>query len=92
MFSLVSSAPLLKWQDDILFEYFTGLAGGIGWLIWCYIQRKRRPYTWKCSTFVLLAMSSLILELKDFAPIFWVFDAHSIWHLSSAPLTLLFYK
>lgn len=42
--------------------------------------------------FVVLALSTVVLEVYDFPPVLWTFDAHSLWHLSSAPITILFYK
>ncbi|KAJ6643261.1 Post-GPI attachment to proteins factor 3 [Pseudolycoriella hygida] len=70
----------------------TGVISGIGWIIWYIFQRKKRPYAWKILAFQLLAACSLLLELNDFPPVFWTFDAHSLWHLSTAPLTVLLYR
>lgn len=70
----------------------TGVIGGIGWIGWCSLRHKHRPYAWKMFAFQLLAAASLSLELLDFPPILWTFDAHSLWHLSTAPLTILLYR
>lgn len=70
----------------------TGVISGIGWIIWYVFQRRRRSYAWKILAFQLLAACSLLLELNDFPPIFWTFDAHSLWHLSTVPLTFLLYR
>uniref|UniRef100_A0A182M7J0 Post-GPI attachment to proteins factor 3 n=1 Tax=Anopheles culicifacies TaxID=139723 RepID=A0A182M7J0_9DIPT len=70
----------------------TGMSGALGWILWCFLQRRKRFYVWKCFTFIVLATSSLLLEINDFPPILWTFDAHSIWHLVTAPLTILFYS
>ncbi|EDS40146.1 conserved hypothetical protein [Culex quinquefasciatus] len=70
----------------------TGMTGAAGWIFWCLLQRRKRRYVWKCFLFVVLATSSLLLEINDFPPILWTFDAHSIWHLVTAPLTVLFYS
>lgn len=71
---------------------FTGSVGGVGWMIWSLSQIFKRKYVWKMLVFVTLALASTALEVYDFPPILWTFDAHSLWHLSSAPLTILFYK
>lgn len=71
---------------------FTGIIGGIGWTVWSLSQLGQRKYVWKMLVFVILAMATTILEVYDFPPILGSFDAHSLWHLSSAPLTILFYK
>jgi len=65
---------------------------GIGWFAWCAYNRKRQPYTWKCAAFVTLGALSALLEVIDQPPLFFMYDYHSLWHLSSAPLTLLFYN
>ncbi|XP_065074477.1 post-GPI attachment to proteins factor 3 [Ochlerotatus camptorhynchus] len=70
----------------------TGMAGAAGWILWCMLQRRKRRYAWKCFLFIVLATSSLLFEVNDFPPIFWTFDAHAIWHLVTAPLTVLFYS
>ncbi|XP_035905914.1 post-GPI attachment to proteins factor 3 [Anopheles stephensi] len=70
----------------------TGMSGALGWILWCFLQRRKRRYVWKCFIFIVLATSSLLLEINDFPPILWTFDAHSIWHLVTAPLTILFYS
>lgn len=71
---------------------FTGAVGGVGWIFWCITQLRKRKYVWKMLVFVVLALGTVILEVYDFPPVFWTFDAHSLWHLSSAPITFIFYK
>lgn len=70
----------------------TGLVAGIGWLIWCIRCRAQWDYAWKVCCVQLLAGCSLTLELMDFPPIWYTFDAHSLWHLCTVPLTVLFYR
>jgi hypothetical protein len=70
----------------------TGFTGALGWIIWYFCRRKKRPYAWKCLLFVLLTSSALLLEVYDFPPLLWTLDAHALWHLVTVPLTLLFYK
>lgn len=91
---------LTGWFFNFFFEMsilsqslrFVGVLGGIGWIIWSLTQIRKRPYVWKCLTFVLLAGAAMSLELNDFPPIFWTFDSQSLWHLVTAPITILFYK
>ena len=42
-------------------------------------------------TSVLLLASTILLELLDFVPFFWTFDAHSLWHLSTVPIHYFWY-
>uniref|UniRef100_A0A8C4JPN3 Post-GPI attachment to proteins factor 3 n=1 Tax=Dromaius novaehollandiae TaxID=8790 RepID=A0A8C4JPN3_DRONO len=62
------------------------------WLWWCVRNRPRLPHVWKCAAVVLLLQALALLELLDFPPLFWVLDAHALWHLSTVPLTVLFYR
>lgn len=41
---------------------------------------------------VLLLQGGALLELLDFPPLFWVLDAHALWHISTVPLNVLFYR
>ncbi|KAF5288752.1 hypothetical protein FQR65_LT11951 [Abscondita terminalis] len=62
------------------------------WFAWCIWNRKQQPYTWKCALFVTLAALATLLELIDQPPLFFIYDFHSLWHLSTVPLTILFYN
>lgn len=70
----------------------TGVLAGVGWLSWYLWTWRTCSYGWKMVVFQVLAATSLSLELMDFSPIWWTFDAHSMWHLATVPLTVLFYK
>lgn len=70
----------------------TGVLTGIGWIIWYFAQRKRKPYAWKIMLFQVLVGISLLLEVTDFPPLLWTFDAHSLWHLSTVFPSMLLYR
>lgn len=70
----------------------TGVFSSIGWIFWYIRNRRIKTYSWKIFLFHLLVGATVLLELNDFPPIFWIFDAHSIWHLSTVPITILFYR
>ncbi|XP_070582635.1 post-GPI attachment to proteins factor 3 isoform X2 [Erythrolamprus reginae] len=69
-----------------------GLLNLVWWLGWCMQNQQRLPYVWKCVVVVLLLQALALLELLDFPPLFWVFDAHAIWHISTIPVNILFYS
>lgn len=71
---------------------YTGVIGGVGWIVWCLSELKNRRYVWKMLVFVVLALGTTVLEVYDFPPVFQFVDAHALWHLSSAPITIIFYK
>jgi hypothetical protein len=39
----------------------------------------------------ILTMAATALELFDFPPWFGVIDAHSLWHLATAPIAVVWY-
>jgi len=71
-----------------------GLANSFSWLLWCAYQyfRNGHVYVWRCAFVIICALALLSLELYDFPPIWWTFDAHSLWHLGTAPLPFLWAK
>lgn len=54
--------------------------------LWWMLERRKHDYLWKAPLIVLLLGSALSLELLDFPPFFFVFDAHSLWHLVTVPI------
>ncbi|XP_072343797.1 post-GPI attachment to proteins factor 3 isoform X1 [Scyliorhinus torazame] len=69
-----------------------GLINVLWWLCWCLWNRARLPYVWKCMIVVGLLHGLALLELLDFPPWLWVFDAHAVWHFSTIPVPFLFYS
>lgn len=61
-------------------------------MLWWYLNRNKLLYVYLIGWFNILTVIATLLELADFPPIFWVFDAHSLWHASTAPLTVLLYR
>ncbi|KAH9497300.1 Post-GPI attachment to proteins factor 3 [Dermatophagoides farinae] len=70
----------------------TGIASTILWLVWCFINRHHRTHVRKCFLSLLFVNLCLTLELFDFAPIFYTFDAHSIWHLATTFFPFFWYS
>ncbi|XP_050345150.1 post-GPI attachment to proteins factor 3 [Nymphalis io] len=68
---------------------FFGAAGALLWLWWAGARARR--YAWRVVAFTLLSGAALALELLDFPPR-GGWDAHALWHASTAPLPLLFYR
>ncbi|KAF7284260.1 hypothetical protein GWI33_022256 [Rhynchophorus ferrugineus] len=69
-----------------------GTLAAICWFIWCFANRNNQPYVWKCALYVALTGLVLPLEIIDQPPLFYVFDFHAIWHLTTAPLVFLIYS
>lgn len=65
-----------------------GLCSTLCWLHWCFRHRQYRPHVLKCIFILVYVNLTLLLELYDFVPLMFTFDAHSIWHLSTIPVPL----
>lgn len=83
--------------EFFLFFFFakitvTGFVNIAGWLLWCWRNYRKRPYVKQCAQFMALAALTTLFELGDFPPIMWIFDAHALWHLSTSPLAVLWYR
>ncbi|XP_043249531.1 post-GPI attachment to proteins factor 3 [Colletes gigas] len=86
------------WSGYINYDYNMKFNVAIGFLtfvitmIWWHHNRKKLSYIHLIGWFNVLTVLVTVLEVADFAPIFWIFDAHSLWHASTAPLTILLYR
>ncbi|XP_074117491.1 post-GPI attachment to proteins factor 3 isoform X2 [Sminthopsis crassicaudata] len=69
-----------------------GLVNLVWWLGWCLWNQPQLPHVWKCAVVMVLLQGLAFLELLDFPPIFWVLDAHAIWHISTIPIHFLFFS
>ena len=52
----------------------------------------RPRFTSEAAVFVVLTTAATSLELFDFPPWALIIDAHALWHLSTAPITLMWYE
>ncbi|XP_065188011.1 post-GPI attachment to proteins factor 3-like [Sycon ciliatum] len=77
---------------NMLANVSVGLVNMSLWLVWCARHYSRQPYVWKCAAVLLSTAALMLLELGDFAPLWFVLDAHSLWHLGTVPLPLLWYS
>jgi len=77
---------------NMKFNVFIGTLSFIMWLLWCFLERKKRASVRKCAILVTTLYLCVGLELFDFPPIWWTFDAHSLWHLATIPLCYFWYN
>ncbi|KAL6441036.1 hypothetical protein ACFW04_003419 [Cataglyphis niger] len=94
--SILCMHLLHLWSGKINYGYNMMLNVTIGLttfaitMLWWYFNRKSHVYL--IGWFNTLTVFVTLLELADFPPIFWIFDAHSLWHASTIPLTVLLYR
>ncbi|KIL68486.1 hypothetical protein M378DRAFT_100028 [Amanita muscaria Koide BX008] len=102
--SYLSLLPRFDYAYNIIFNLVVGLLHNIFWLLYALpsslsILRRfssqpksyRPPFAIKAAYCVVVTMVASSLELFDFPPWGSVFDAHSLWHLATAPLAVYWY-
>ena len=95
----LSLAAHILHMNLVLFDYgwnmFVSVCAVLGyatgWVVWA-IQHWKRPYAWKAPFLAFCLIAAGTLEIFDFAPIYGLFDAHSIWHLATVPIGFAWYK
>jgi hypothetical protein len=61
-------------------------------MIWWYRNNKKIPHIHLMGWFTVSTVLVTFLEIADFPPIFWIFDAHSLWHAATIPLVNFLYR
>ncbi|KAI8806248.1 Per1-like-domain-containing protein [Cladochytrium replicatum] len=69
-----------------------GVSSNLLWVGWAVLNWRKRTYVWKIVATTLGLSLAMALELLDFPPLWGTFDAHSMWHAATVPLTVLFYR
>lgn len=64
----------------------------ISWILNEILERRNRESLKYLGTIIGLGLISACFEILDFPPIFWVIDAHSIFHALTIPTPLLLAK
>ncbi|KAK0178531.1 hypothetical protein PV327_007412 [Microctonus hyperodae] len=86
------------WSENINYAYnmkiniFYGFLTFITTMIWWYRNFNEMHHISYIGWFNILTVTVTLLELADFSPLLWVFDAHAMWHASTAPLVYLLYR
>lgn len=84
---------VINYDYNMTLNIFFGVLGSVVWICVSYKQHvEGRSYARWMLAFTALSAAGLTLELGDFPPKYHTWDAHALWHLSTAPLPLLFYK
>ncbi|KZT20312.1 Per1-like protein [Neolentinus lepideus HHB14362 ss-1] len=98
------SLPRFDYTYNMIFNLTVGIFHNILWLLyslpsWIPVLKRfpsrprsyRPSYAGKAAIFVALTTLATALELFDFFPWWRVIDAHSLWHLSTIPITTFWY-
>ena len=97
--------PRFDYTYNMAFNLGVGMTHNILWLLYSlppafsFIRRYpgrprsyRPPFASKAAAFVLLTTAATGLELFDFPPWYRTIDAHSLWHLATAPIATFWYR
>lgn len=82
----------INYGYNMKFNIVIGMLTFIITISWWYRVKKEVTHAYLIGWFNILTVFVTLLEVLDFSPIFWIFDAHSLWHASTAPLTILLYR
>ncbi|KAL1667480.1 Per1-like-domain-containing protein, partial [Schizophyllum commune] len=101
----LSVLPRFDYAYNIIFNTIMGMTHNLLWLLfalparWSLFRRyPHRPkayrpaFVGKVALFVALTTAATALELLDFPPWGLVIDAHSLWHLATAPIAIVWYR
>lgn len=75
---------------NMMVNIIVGGVNSVCWLFWCFFHR-RQDYVKKALIAVLLLNVSILLEVLEFTPIWWLIDSHALWHLSTSPVHFIWY-
>ncbi|KAJ7700820.1 Per1-like protein [Mycena rosella] len=103
--SYLTLLPRFDYVYNIVFNMVIGLTHNALWLLYSlpasisvFRRFPSRPKSYRpafvtsAGIFVLFTTAASALELFDFPPILRVIDAHSLWHLATAPIALIWYN
>lgn len=71
---------------------FFGALNFAGWMLYAYKEGIKKRYVQKCMLAMFGLTFLILLELLDFPPLLWIFDAHSMWHAGTIPVCYLWYS
>ncbi|RDD43549.1 Post-GPI attachment to proteins factor 3 [Trichoplax sp. H2] len=68
-----------------------GFLTALCWCTWFIKTAKSRPHVWIGFLCAIGTPAVAALELFDFPPFWWTFDAHSLWHAATIPFAYIWF-
>lgn len=91
-FLIVIRSQMHRTGPSLIDFIFVGGITSIVWFAWCVKKQKELPHTHYLMHFLLGLWATMLFEILDFEPIYWIFDAHAIWHCTTIPLPYLLFR
>uniref|UniRef100_A0A224XSD8 Post-GPI attachment to proteins factor 3 n=1 Tax=Panstrongylus lignarius TaxID=156445 RepID=A0A224XSD8_9HEMI len=85
------SSGLFDYKYNLFANIVVGTFLVLNCILFIVINRSL-PQTKALTIAVTTITGALYLEIIDFPPYFWILDAHSLWHLLTAPVTHYFWR
>lgn len=60
--------------------------------VWSLLSWRQVNHSKYLAVVVVLGLLTTLLEVSDFPPYLWTFDAHALWHLSTVPMPYFFWR
>jgi len=80
------------YEFNIVVAIIQGLVATMFWFYWVWKNYYHRPHAWKIGTTFIILWIAGALELWDFPPFLFLFDAHSLWHLATIPMYFMIWN
>jgi len=77
---------VFDYKYNMVANITSGLITTMMCLFFCYQNWSRLPHTKYLLLLVFVSVSSTVLEISDFPPIWWSLDAHALWHFATPPI------
>lgn len=103
--SYLTLLPRFDYSYNIIFNLIVGMTHNILWLLYALpasfsIFRRfpgqpksyRPPFAGSAAILVAVTTLATLFEVFDFPPLARVIDAHSLWHLSTVPIAVYWYR
>ncbi|XP_071749045.1 post-GPI attachment to proteins factor 3 [Lepeophtheirus salmonis] len=77
---------------NMMVNIAVGALNSVCWFAWAGVRWKREKHVKLGVIAILLLNGSILLEILDFPPIWWILDSHALWHFSTAPINFVWYR
>lgn len=77
---------------NVKFNAIFGVSSNLIWFLWAIFKQKDKKLKWETVKFVGGNVLSMAMVAVDFPPFFDLIDMHALWHLSTIPITIMWYK